>query len=92
MPLARQKCFDFRSTVDELGAIAPATIRRVGERDPSGIARVPCILGHSYFLRGGLGGEGRQGRAIHRTDLVSLAKRDYRAVGAQRTPALPSAA
>jgi len=74
IPLARQKCFDFRSTVDKLGAITPATVRRVGERDPGRIARVPCIFGHSHFLRGGLGDEGRQRRAIHRAGLIHLAR------------------
>src|SRR5262249_23249483 len=59
IPLARQKSFDFRSTLDELGAITPTTVRRVGKRDPGRIARVPCVLGHSRFLRGTLDCKGR---------------------------------
>ena len=43
-PFARQKCFDGGATLDELRAIAPATIRRVGECDPSGLSRVPFAL------------------------------------------------
>src|SRR5499427_3804778 len=31
IPLTCQKCFDFRTTLDELRAIAPATVDRVGE-------------------------------------------------------------
>src|SRR5262249_53169731 len=57
IPLTRQKCFDFRTTLDELRAIAPATVDRVGERYSGGVARVPCVFGHSRLLRGGLGGE-----------------------------------
>src|SRR5271166_3769425 len=69
-PLAREKCFDFRSTLDKLRAIAPATVGRVGECDPGRIPRVPCVFGHSRLLRCGLGGEGGERRAIHITDLV----------------------
>src|SRR5262250_1756265 len=42
IPLARQKCFDFRSTLDKFRAIAPATVCCVGKRNASGVARVPC--------------------------------------------------
>ena len=65
IPLARQKCFDFRSTPDKLRAIAPATVDCVGECDPSRITRVLCVFGHSRLLRGGLRGErGSGGRFI----------------------------
>src|SRR6516164_10940297 len=70
IPLARQKRFDFRSTLDEFGAIAPATVSRVCERYLGGFARVPCVFGHSHLLCGGLGGEGRQRWTIHLADLV----------------------
>src|SRR5215472_12813389 len=58
IPLTDQKCFDFRPTLDKLRTIAPATVDRVGERDPGRIARVPCIFGHSRLLRGGFSGDG----------------------------------
>src|SRR5262249_35375751 len=64
-PLARQKCFDFRSTLDELRAIAPATVCCVGKRNAGGVARVPCVFGDSRLLCGGLGCEGRKRRAAH---------------------------
>src|SRR6516162_1229866 len=70
IPLARQKCLNFRSTADKLSAIAPATVDRVGERDPSRIACVPCIFGHSRLLCSGLGTEGRQRWTIHIVDLI----------------------
>src|SRR5262249_13788629 len=70
IPLTRQKCFDFRTTLDELRAIAPATVDRVGERYSGGVARVPRVFGHSRLLRGGLGCEGGQRWTIHLPNLV----------------------
>jgi hypothetical protein len=47
----------------ELGAVAPLAVGRVGERDALRIAAVPGILGEAGLLGGGLGGEWRQGWA-----------------------------
>ena len=53
------------AALQELGAIAPAAVGRVGERDARGIARVPGVFGHARLLRGGLGGERRKRRTVH---------------------------
>jgi hypothetical protein len=49
--------------LDELRAVAPDAVKRIGERDFFRIARIPGILGQAGLLRGTLGGEGRKGRA-----------------------------
>src|SRR5262249_27520692 len=64
-PLARQERFDCGATLQKLRAIAAATVRRVGKRNAGGVARVPCVLGHSHLLCGGLGSEWRKRRAAH---------------------------
>src|SRR5215471_14297164 len=64
-PLARQERFDGNAPLKKFRAIAPATIGRIGKRDASRIARIPSVFGHSHFLRGGLGCEGRERRAAH---------------------------
>ena len=48
-----------------IGAWLADFVSRIGERDAHGIAGVPRVLGHARLLRGGLGGEGRKGRAAH---------------------------
>src|SRR5262245_66300887 len=53
VPLAPQKGDDLLSADDELGSIAPAALRVVGERHPYGISGVPSILGQSDLLDGG---------------------------------------
>src|SRR5262249_35716223 len=54
VPLSCEKCFDFCSTLDKLRSISPHAVDRIRKRDPSGIARVPCVFGHSRFLCGAL--------------------------------------
>src|SRR5215471_3040340 len=41
IPLARQKRFDRFATLKKIGAIAPATVDRVPERDARRISRIP---------------------------------------------------
>src|SRR5688572_131173 len=47
----------------ELGAVAPDAIGRVGERDALRISRVPGVFRRAYFLRRGLDRERREGRS-----------------------------
>src|SRR5262249_28474161 len=49
-PFARQKCFDRRTPLKNLRAIAPVAVGRIGLRDASGVARVPGVFGASRFL------------------------------------------
>src|SRR5262245_26896600 len=65
VPLARQEGFDGFTALQKLGAIAPAAVDRIGERDARGLAGVPGILGHARFLCGGLGGERGKRWSIH---------------------------
>src|SRR5262249_272064 len=64
-PLARQERFDGSAPLKKFRAIAPATIGRIGKWDGGWVAGVPCVVGHSYLLCGGLGREGRKRRAAH---------------------------
>src|SRR6266566_1427178 len=57
VPLACQKRLDGRAALQEFGAVAPAAVGRVRERDASRIARIPCVFGQARLLRGGLRGE-----------------------------------
>src|SRR5262245_35202631 len=54
-PLTLEKSFDRLATLEELGAVSPAAVDCVGERNAGGIARIPCILGQAHLLCGGLG-------------------------------------
>ena len=64
-PLALEEGFYGFAALEELGAIAPLAVRRVGQRDLRRIAAVPAILGKADLLGRGLLGEGRQGRTGH---------------------------
>ena len=64
-PFARQERFDGLAALQELGAIAPAAIGRIGKCYAAGIAGVPGVFGHARLLRGGLSGEGRKRWAAH---------------------------
>ena len=64
-PLARQKLLDRLAALKHFGSVAPSTVERVGECNPSGVARIPCIFGHAGFLRGALDRERRKWRAAH---------------------------
>src|SRR5258708_18795195 len=60
-PFSGEELDDFFATVDELGAISPLAVYRVGEGDLFGIAGVPSVFGFAYFLGGGFAGEWRAG-------------------------------
>src|SRR5580693_10008346 len=64
-PLAYEEGFDGFTATNELGAVAPDAIHRIGERYFGGIARVPGILGETRLLRGAFGCKGRQRWAGH---------------------------
>src|SRR5712691_213695 len=53
-PFTRQERFDLRASLQELRAVAPAAVGRIGERHPRRVARVPGVFGHARLLRGGL--------------------------------------
>src|SRR5258705_13642745 len=75
-PLARQERLDFITALQKFDAIAPATIRRVSQRHPRAIARVPRVFRHAYLLRGRFCGERRKWRLIHFQFLYIRAKKD----------------
>src|SRR6267378_490024 len=50
VPLARKKRDDLRPPVDELRAVPPAGVRRIGQGDLLRIAGIPSVFGQSYFL------------------------------------------
>src|ERR1700720_4700554 len=65
VPFAGQKRLDCLSALQKFRAVSPATVGRVGKGDASGIAGIPCVLGHARFLWGGFGGERRKWRGGH---------------------------
>src|SRR3984893_894621 len=77
VPLACQKRFDGFAALQEFSAISPAAVGRIGERDAHWIAGIPRIFGQPRLLRGGLGAEGRQRRAVHGIVVVAMARRRY---------------
>src|SRR5580692_1855932 len=64
-PLAYEECLDGLAATNELGAVAPDAVHRIGKRYFGGIARVPGILGEARLVRGAFGCERRQRRAGH---------------------------
>src|SRR5262249_7424325 len=60
VPLPPEERLDRLASLQELRAIAPAAVGRVGEGDARGIARVPGVLGETDLLHGSLGAEGRK--------------------------------
>ena len=68
-PLTSEKVYDGGASGEELGAISPATVFRIGERDTDGVAAVPCVLCEADFLDGSLRCEGREWRTgLHMFD------------------------
>ena len=55
-PFAGQERDDRLAAGEDFGAIAPAAVDRVGERDTFGIARIPGVLGPAPAVKGGSGG------------------------------------
>src|SRR6478672_5043181 len=72
-PLAGEEVDDGLAALKELVAVPPYGVRRVGERNPFGVAHVPRVLGGLHLLAGGLLGErrGRRPRVHRRRILVS---------------------
>src|SRR5262249_60092200 len=62
-PLAGQKCLNGGTPLEEFRSVSPDAVHRIGKRNATGIARIPCIFGHSGFLRGALNRERRKWRA-----------------------------
>src|SRR5262245_42430989 len=50
-PLALKESDDLAAASQELVAVAPYAVRRVGERDAQRLAAVPGVLGQPHFLR-----------------------------------------
>src|SRR5205814_3812352 len=69
-PLTRQERLDGLAATNELGAVAPDAIDRIGKPYFGRIARVPGILGETRLQRGVFGCKGRHGWASHGRSLV----------------------
>src|SRR3954451_5452845 len=63
LPLARQERGDRLTALQELVAVAPLRVLRVGGGDARGIAGVPGVFGGLDLLAGDLFGEGRKRRS-----------------------------
>jgi len=57
-PLAREEGDDLVAAVDELGAVAPAAVDGIGERDFLRVASVPCVFGFADLFASGFESEG----------------------------------
>src|SRR5438045_8333085 len=64
-PFAREERHDGRAALKKFGAVAPAAVLGVGERDTLGVTRIPGVFRHAGLLRGGLFGEGWKRWARH---------------------------
>src|SRR5580693_1965078 len=65
VPFAYQEGLDGLAAAEELRAVAPAAVGRIGERHTLGIPGVPGVFGQAHFLRRGLGIERRERGSIH---------------------------
>ena len=63
LPFAREKCLNGLAAPDEVGAVAPCAIQRIGKCNFGRIASVPGILSEARLPRSGLGCKGGQRRA-----------------------------
>jgi hypothetical protein len=63
-PFMREKRLDLEAAANELIAVSPLAVGRVGERDLGRITPVPSVLSCTDFLRGGFAGKRRYGRAL----------------------------
>src|SRR3546814_4282522 len=73
LPFALQQGLDGRAPFDEFGPVAPAAVRRIGERDFRRVAAVPGIFGQPRLLGGGLGIRSEE----HTSELQSLMRISY---------------
>src|SRR5882757_6105589 len=69
-PLAYEERLNSLAAANELGAVAPDAIHRIGKRYFGRIARVPGILGEARLLRGAFRCKGRQRWAGHGRSLL----------------------
>src|SRR5262245_14575813 len=74
-PLARQKCLNSRAPLEEFRSVSPDAVHRIRKCNTTRIARIPCIFGHSGFLRGALNRERRKWRAGHLGPSSAVLKR-----------------
>src|SRR3954470_2956968 len=77
-PLAYEECLDGLAATNELGAVAPDAIQRIGNRYFGRIARVPRVFRHTCLLRSCFCGEWRKWRSIHFQFLYVRAKKGSR--------------
>src|SRR5476649_443898 len=84
-PLSREKRLDRFAALQELGAVAPAAVRRIGECDARGVAGVPGIFGHARLLGGSSGGKGRKRRTAHIISPSSIRRSYHRPQADRRT-------
>ena len=77
-PLAYKERLDGLAATNELDAVAPDAIHRIGKHYFGGIARVPGILGKARLLRGRFCGERRKWRPIYFQFLYVRAKKGSR--------------
>src|SRR4029077_16956982 len=64
LPFARQERFDLRAAVQEFGAVASASVDRIGECDALRIARVPAMRTFWIAVSRVKGGSGGGGSAL----------------------------
>src|SRR6185369_5075923 len=60
-PFALQEGDDGGAALDELAAVAPPAVLRIGERDFFRIAGIPAVFGQTDFFDGAVAGEGWYG-------------------------------
>src|SRR5262249_8375419 len=65
LPFAGQEGLDLLASAQELRAVAPEAVDRIGLRDAHGIAGGPGVFRHARLLRGSLLGGRRQRRSVH---------------------------
>src|SRR4029453_19208646 len=64
-PFAGKEFDDRIASFKEFGAVTPAAVLGIGQRNPHRIARIPGVFRHARLLGGGFAGEGRQRRTRH---------------------------
>src|SRR5260370_19892126 len=65
-PFSLQERLNGLAPLEELGAVPPAAVAGVSQRNARRVARVPRILGHAHLLRGSLQRERWQGWSVHK--------------------------
>src|SRR4029077_16668344 len=75
-PLAYKERLDGLAATNELDAVAPDAVQRIGKSYFGRIARVPGIFGEARLLRGRFCGERRKWRSIHFQCLYAHAKKN----------------